>query len=453
MREPITREPGVWKRGVLYLLCLAPFFFLTYGFANQYASGLADVRAIVFAWEKHIPLWPWTIVPYWSIDLFYGLSLLLCWSRFELRQQALRLFTAQVISIACFVLFPLKFSFERPPLEGFFGLWFDVLMGFDKPFNQAPSLHIVLLIILWDFYRRHVSAGWVWLVHLWCALIGLSVLTTWQHHFIDLPTGLLVGALCMWLYPLSVKSPFEKDAMRVRTAWHVKLGGWYLLASVLLTAAAFTCGGGWLWLLYPAVSLLLVALAYLLVRPHCFQKQEDGAMAVASVLLFAPYFVGAWINSRAWTRAHAEDSRVGEWQDMSVHLGRIPSARDAAAYDALFDCAAELPVTHHPAAYAQHLSLDMVTLSAEQLVSGAERLDALIAAHRPRKLLVFCALGYSRSAAVLCAWLITTGRVDSVDTAVKLIQQARPWVVLRAEQIAQLQRVAVLNQKTQEGVR
>ena len=72
------REPGVWKRGVLYLLCLAPFFFLTYGFANQHASGLSHVPSIVFAWEKHIPLWPWTIVPYWSIDLFYGLSLLLC---------------------------------------------------------------------------------------------------------------------------------------------------------------------------------------------------------------------------------------------------------------------------------------------------------------------------------------------------------------------------------------
>lgn len=179
MQDITVREQGVWKRGIVVLLCLAPIFFLTYGAANHYAASLSNVPSLAFAWEKHIPLWPWTIVPYWSIDLFYGLSLLLCWSRFELRQQALRLFSAQIIAVTCFVLWPLKFSFERPQLDGFFGVWFDVLMGFDKPFNQAPSLHIVLLLILWDFYRRHAPQRWVWLVHLWCFLIGLSVLTTW----------------------------------------------------------------------------------------------------------------------------------------------------------------------------------------------------------------------------------------------------------------------------------
>ena len=31
---------------------------------------------------------------------------------------------------------------------------FDALAGFDKPFNQAPSLHIALLVILWELYAR-----------------------------------------------------------------------------------------------------------------------------------------------------------------------------------------------------------------------------------------------------------------------------------------------------------
>lgn len=106
----------------------------------------------------------------------------------------------------------------------------------------------------------------------------------------------------------------------------------------------FAGGGAWLWLLYPAVSLLLVALAYLTARPHAFQKQSDGAMTVASWLLFAPYFAGAWINSRLWTRAHPDDSLVCEHKGVTLHLGRIPSQSHAAAYDALFDCAAELPV-------------------------------------------------------------------------------------------------------------
>lgn len=169
--QALTHQAGTWKWGILCLLFLAPFFFLSYGFANHYAAGLNYVPSIVFSWEKYIPLWPWTIVPYWSIDLFYGLSLLLCWNKFELKQHVLRLFSAQLISIGCFLLFPLKFSFERPELQGFFGVWFDILMGFDKPFNQAPSLHIVLLMILWDFYRRHVPSSYRWFVDLWSFLM------------------------------------------------------------------------------------------------------------------------------------------------------------------------------------------------------------------------------------------------------------------------------------------
>ena len=102
--QTLIKETGTWKWGILCLVLLSPFFFLTYGFANQYASGLVNVPSIVFDWETHIPLWAWTIVLYWSIDLFYGLSLLLCWNKFELKQHALRLFLAQVIAITCPIL-------------------------------------------------------------------------------------------------------------------------------------------------------------------------------------------------------------------------------------------------------------------------------------------------------------------------------------------------------------
>ncbi|MBJ9951531.1 MULTISPECIES: phosphatase PAP2/dual specificity phosphatase family protein [unclassified Acinetobacter] len=437
----LIKESGTWKWGLLCLVLFAPFFFLTYGFANQYASALTDVPSIVFDWEKNIPLWPWTIVPYWSIDLFYGLSLLLCWNKFELKQQALRLFLAQVISISCFLLFPLKFSFERPALDGFFGLWFDVLMGFDKPFNQAPSLHIVLMVILWDFYRRHVQGSWKYLVDFWSALIGLSILTTWQHHFIDLPTGILVGALCLWLFPITVKSPFRKDGLQQLTAKHLKLGSYYLCGAVIFLILAYELRPWGLWLIYPAVSLFIVAHSYSFVRPHFFQKQTNGKMTVAAQILLAPYLIFAWLNSRIWTKKHPEDSLVIDSENRKIFIGRIPTQKDSQKYTAIFDCVAELPLNSE-SEYQQYPSLDLIPLQANQLDYAVNRFNQLLINidHSPsQNILVCCALGYSRSSALLAAWLMQQNQDATVEDVIEIIRKARPWVVLKAVQIEELQ--------------
>ena len=52
-------------------------------------------------------------MPYWSIDLLYGFSLLLPTSRHELKQHALRLLSAQVIAVSCFLLWPLRFTGDK----------------------------------------------------------------------------------------------------------------------------------------------------------------------------------------------------------------------------------------------------------------------------------------------------------------------------------------------------
>lgn len=448
--QQFAREKGTWRWGLLCLAFLAPFFFLTYGFANRYAAGLDHVPSIVFDWEKHIPLWPWSIVPYWSIDLFYGLSLLLCWNKFELKQHVLRLCSAQLISIACFLLWPLKFSVERPALEGFFGLWFDLLMGFDLPFNQAPSLHIVLLVILWDFYRRHSQGVVRYFVDLWSVLIGISILTTWQHHFIDLPTGLMVGGLCIWLFPMSVRSPFQKDQLQRLTPQHLKLGMYYLLAALILSGIAYVAQGLSLWLLYPALSLLIVSVAYLTVRPHFFQKMPNGQMTAGAWLLLAPYLGCGWLNSRLWTRQNPEDSPIFATDQYEIFLGRIPSRQHLHAYHGLFDCCAELPVFIKPQHYLcpQHNydfygSLDLVPLQANQLQEALNRFNQFLQRidtpqQSPTKTLIFCALGYSRSSAILCAWLIQQQHCSHVNDAIELIKKSRPWVVLKEEQIQQI---------------
>ena len=416
------REPGLLKPAVLWLLLLAPLFFSTYGFATWVTSQRSDVGTLVFDWESHMPFWAWTIVPYWSIDLLYGFSLLLPNSRHELKQHALRLLSAQVIAVSCFLIWPLRFTFERPELDGVFGWLFAVLAGFDKPFNQAPSLHIALLVILWVMYQRHAQGVWRWVVHGWFALIGISVLTTYQHHFIDLPTGALAGWLCVWLWPVEHPSPLL-NAHLARDPKRWRLGLRYGLMAMALAILALAFGGGWLWLLWPAVSLGLVSTNYCVLGAAGFQKRSDGRLTPAARWLYAPYLAGAWINSRLWTRKHPQPDLIVD----NVWLGRIPTTGEQTSFNAIVDLCAELPIHPQGRAYQCIPVLDLTTPTPAECLQAAQAIERL---HDDGPLLVCCALGYSRSATAIAAWLLNSGRAATVDEALAMIRTARAEVVL-----------------------
>lgn len=425
-----AKQGGIlWKRGVMWLLLLAPLFFISYNFANNYTAQRDDIGTMVFAWEKHIPLWPWSIVPYWSIDLLYGLSFLLPRDRAEMDRHGLRLLSAQFICILGFLVWPLQFTVTRPELSGAFGTLFDILMGFDKPYNQAPSLHITLLIVLWVCFARHTTGAWRWLLHGWFALIGLSVLTTWQHHFIDLPTGVLAGWLCVWLWPENGPGPLRLWRLATEPKrWSLALK--YLLASLMLLALATKLGGAWLWLLWPALSLALVALNYAAFDAQGFQKQANGQLSWAVSWLYGPYLLGAWLNSRAWTRKHPQADEVID----GVYLGRIPSQQQQAGFSAIVDLCAELPISVKTPGYRALPVLDLTAPDASTCLQAAKAIESLRKTY-PDKVLVCCALGYSRSATALAAWLLYSKRCSSTDAALALIRQARPQVVLQQPQL------------------
>jgi protein-tyrosine phosphatase/membrane-associated phospholipid phosphatase len=407
----------------LWLLFLAPFFYLTYGTANWLASTRTDVGSFVFDWERSIPFLGWTIFPYWSINAFYGLSLFVCSTRDELDTHGKRLLTAQIVAVTFFVLIPLRFTFEKPELPGGFAdFLFEALGAFDKPFNQAPSLHVALLVILWPFYERHVPRWAKIPLHVWFLLIGISVLTTYQHHFIDIPTGALLGLFCLWLWPDGGGSPLAglrltQDSRRRSLAFR------YAAGAVILAALAIWLGGWGLWLLWPALSLALVALNYVAIGAAGFQKAPDGSMSLAARLLLAPYLLGAFINSRLWTRKDPKSAEVAD----GVHIGRIPSRIDANGFATIVDLSAELPRLSTKAKYQSLPVLDLTAPPPDLLVSAAELIER---ARVSGPVLVCCALGYSRSAAAIACWGARSGRFASIEEAESRIRRARPRIVL-----------------------
>jgi protein-tyrosine phosphatase/membrane-associated phospholipid phosphatase len=426
-----------WGRAALWLAFLGPFFFASYGFANWLASQRADVPSIVFEWEHAIPFWPWTIVPYWIIDALYGVSLFVCTSRRELDTHAKRLLTAQVVAVVCFIAIPHRFTFDPPATEGAFGFMFDVLLGFDRPFNQIPSLHIALAVILWVLYSRKLSGALRVVVDVAFLLICGSVLTTYQHHFIDIPTGLALGWFCVWAWP-------DPPLQRPWAAWsltrdrrRLRLAAYYAIGALGCAVIASMLGGWYLWLGWATLALALVASFYLVFGAEGFQKRPDGRLSLAARWLLAPYFAGAWLNSRWWTRAHPQPSHVAD----GVWIGRVPSARQLARspFASVVDLSAELSLDAGDREVAVFPALDLTPPSRKTLTAAAAAIERL----RERgPVLVCCALGYSRSACAVAAWLLATERATTVEGALASMRSARTHVVFDADHATALRPLA-----------
>lgn len=157
-------------------------------------------------------------------------------------------------------------------------------------------------------------------------------------------------------------------------------------------------------------------------------------MNIAAQWLLAPYILGAWINSRLWTRRSPEPKHVMD----DVWIGRYPSDDNVISCHAqsVIDLTAELPVRAPPCAWHCVPMLDLVTPSTQALRDAA----GLIERHRENgPVLVCCALGYGRSAAVLATWILRSGRAATLDTAVTLVRNVRPEVVLHSADLAAIE--------------
>lgn len=426
MNLPANRH--LWPEALLWLALLGPAFFVLYGTANHYAASLpaSAVGNIALDWERYTPLWPWTILPYWSIDLLYGLSLFLCTRRSELRRHALRLLSVTVLSCLLFVLYPLRCNFERPLLHGWEGQLFTLLSGFDQPFNQAPSLHISLLTVLWLRYAVHTPPRWRWLLHGWFALIGVSVLTTWQHHFLDVPTGFALGIVVCYLIPIPL--PPYAQAAAIEHAHRRQLSMRYALGALTLALAAYWLQA-WYWLLlWPALSLALLAFGYASCGVKVWQK-VDGRHRLPARCLFLPLTLIMRQFHARLLHGHSDASLIAD----NVWIGPAIAARET-RFHSVLDLAAEYCRQAHPAArYLDFPLLDLLLPDHASLQNAVAQLETLRRS-TPGPLLVHCALGMSRSAAVIMAWLVMTERcTDLAQAKQALLAQGRK-VVLSPQQ-------------------
>ena len=487
------------------LVVVAAIFYASYGATNALASARANVPEIYFAWERALPFWMWSIVPYWSLNLLYALGFFLCRDAEELARYVTQLLVAQMIATLFFIVFPLQMSWGKPAVSGLSEFLFSSLAAFDLPFNQAPSLHIILCVVVGAFYLRKARAIWLKAALVaWFALIGLSVLTTYQHHFIDIPTGLAAGCFVLLVRPI------EGEPLRFAMAAEVARYKWaalYLGLAFFTLFAAILGAQIWsswmLWLSWASLSFALIACGYAFLGAGIFAKNGQGRHAAAAKALLFPYLCVARLNAIFWLRGR----RLADEILPGLYLG---SVKQAGKFDAVLDLAAEFERPDGAQIYASVPMLDMITPGADELKRGADELERLVkttlgggenlpqtaaelgsnfsakagyanernlkfhrqtdaranlqtsgaankleiaeakqtltgsnerAAENGKKVLVCCALGYGRSASVLLAWLVIY-RGFGFDEALNLLKSRREKIAVASSLRERIMRLA-----------
>ena len=279
------REKGLFWRALGCLALAGAVFILVYGACNRFTATRSDVGSFYFEWERSLPFVPWLVVPYWTLDLFFCASFFLCGTRAEPRLLTIRLIVVVLASAAIFLLVPLKFGWDRPVPTGWTAPFFNALYANDQPFNMAPSLHISLRSLVWVALAAHLR-GWLrTVVKVWFILIGISTLLVWQHHFIDVAGGFVMG----WL--IQVLIPAKPRLAMPGTPAHRKMAfGSGALAVVCALVALW--GGGWLWFAWPAVACGIVSLAYFR-RDSRILGKENGTLSPAAEWCLLPWLLVA----------------------------------------------------------------------------------------------------------------------------------------------------------------
>ena len=364
---------AAWSRHSLHLMANLIVFGLCYPLANLLAGQGGVTRHIVFELDHALPFMPWMVLPYMTSSLLFCLSFAAVRSVDELRTLSQRLMLCTVGASLAFLLYPLRFSFERPDVTGPPSMLFDLLALVDQPYNQLPSLHVAYCVVIGTVLRAPLWRAWL-------VLVAVSTLFTWQHHLVDVLGGLVLGAGALLVIRPQRPAP--------------GVAFYYLMASGVLIVLAQR----WAQLMYPAMSCMLIARAYWRGDAD-FLAKRGGRFPLKSYLLYGPYLLGYWLTwqcVRLRERGHAPYLQLAPL----LWVGRRLSGLEARLLPpgcAIVDLANEL--TETPALrrrdYAHVPLLDLAPPPPEAI----ERIAAIIAHHHAagRQVYLHCAMGYSRS--------------------------------------------------------
>ncbi|WP_153395593.1 phosphatase PAP2 family protein [Chryseobacterium vaccae] len=379
-----------------FILC-AIVFTVVYNYTALHLSKQEAIPSFVFDFEKYIPFLPWTIIPYMTSGLFFVLVFFLCKNKEQLTALTYRILFVTIMAGICFLLFPLKFSLEKPPTDRFLlGYPFRFLEIFDSPFNQAPSLHIAYAFIFWPVLRNVKKLRTFFM--LWLLLLGLSTLTTYQHHFIDILSGSVLAHFSFILFP------YRKNDFRYR---NFQIANFYFLSGWIMASAAFilykNSGATGLLILWPAIMSIVIGYHYQKNTVR-FLKDKNGIISLWRKVFYAPYLMIYWVLWRFF-RKNKKPLLIAP----GIYISSRPGYKDLSYFNInnhtiIYDLSAEMEEISKLKVLPGYHSAPFLDIGIPD-IEQARTLIAEITEHYKKlpedgQILIHCTMGFTRSSMV-----------------------------------------------------
>ena len=226
--------------------------------------------------------------------------------------------------------------------------------------------------------------------------------------------------------------PFSRVFARTPVVANRRIGSYYAAgaAVVLLMGAIF-----WPWgvlLLWPAIALGIMAIAYFRAGPIVFHKTK-GKLPWSTRFVLAPCLLGQYLSLLYYR------SQCRSWDKVTPQIwigGKLGSRSAKTAVSSgvvsVLDLSAEFSEAK-PFRKINYRNIPVLDLTAPTQAQLMEMSQFIGNHSRHGAVYVHCKIGYSRSAAAVAAYLIMSGKVKTAEEAFAMIRRVRPSIVIRPE--------------------
>ena len=117
------------KLKINYTIFMIVFFVIMYKGAEFYTYTVENVPSYFMEWERNIPFLPIFMLPYMTSAPFFLVTIFFEKNEYSLKLLMKRAIFLTVVSTIIFVLFPMKFYFQKPEIENQIFKTFSMFLG------------------------------------------------------------------------------------------------------------------------------------------------------------------------------------------------------------------------------------------------------------------------------------------------------------------------------------